>query len=424
MTVVAGVVAATLCVVLVVNRAWPCPFSEGELRVLRSLSLHAGAPAPRPDPSNKHADDPRAAALGALLFHDHRLSGNGKISCATCHVPRHGFADGRTVAQGLAVGRRNTPSIVAASHAPWLFWDGRRDSQWAQALVPLEGAAEHGITRTEVARVVLAYHRVAFEAVFGPVARARTVLDSSGPAGPFGSGPAREAWAALPAAERAAIDGVFANVGKALAAYQRRLTFTPARFDRYVAQLARGNRLVASLLLSADEIEGLRLFVGKGQCTSCHAGPLLTNHDFFALGVPAGGTGDDGGRADAFQSVRDDAFNCLGPHSDARPADCGELSFMSGDRLAFWRTFKTPSLRNVALTAPYMHAGQFRTLDQVVDHYARAPRPQFPAHSDILPRAFTAAERRAVVAFLGTLSAPIDDPLGTALRREATRALR
>lgn len=415
---VAGVVAAVACAALVVNSVWPCPFSDDELRVLRSLSLHTRPPAPRPDPSNRHADDPRAALLGARLFHDPRLSGNGKISCATCHVPRYGFADGRAVAQGMGVGRRNTPSIVAAAHAQWLFWDGRRDSQWAQALVPLEGAVEHGITRTEVARVILRHHRAEFEAVFGAVTRAPDILGSSGAAGPFGSEVERLAWAALPAADRAAIDGVFANVGKALAAYQRRLTFRPARFDRYVAQLARGNRLLAALSLSREEVEGVRLFVGKGQCTLCHAGALLTNHDFFTLGLPSGGgAGDDGGRADAFRSVRDDPFNCLGPHSDAAPADCGELTFMSDDRLAFWRTFKTPSLRNVALTAPYMHDGRFQTLEQVVDHYARAPRPPFPAHSDILPRAFTAAERRAVAAFLGTLSAPIDDPVGAEFRR-------
>lgn len=409
--IVAAVAALAICGLLVANRMWPTPFSPAEVDVLRSLSLSAAPLPPRPDPSNRYADDPRAAALGAQLFRDARLSASGRISCATCHVPAYAFSDGRTVARGAAVGRRNTPSVVGGAHAAWLFWDGRRDSLWAQALVPLEGAAEHDTTRSDVAKVVLSHYRAPFEAVFGPIARSAALLAVPGPASPVGSAAAQSAWAALPEPDRLVIDRTFANVGKALAAYQRRLAFTPARFDRYVEQLARGNRLLATLILTDDEQRGLRLFIGKGQCVLCHSGPLLTNHDFFALGLPHAPADDDGGRGDAFESVRGDVFNCLGPHSDAAPADCRELSFMSGDRLAFWRSYKTPSLRNVALTAPYMHGGQFRTLDEVVQHYSVAPRPRFPEHSDVPPRAFTPDERKAVVAFLGTLTAPIDDPV-------------
>ena len=399
-----------ICSTLVVNRLWPCPFSTEELHLISALALPATPAPPRADPSNRYAEDPAAAALVSRLFRDPRLSANGQIACSTCHVPRYAFTDGRALAKGMEVGRRNTPSVVAASHGAWFFWDGRRDSQWAQALVPLEGAAEHGSTRTEVARIVLTHYRSEFEAVFGPVPNAAALLGIRGPAGPLGGPPARLAWSALSAPDRTAIDALFANVGKALAAYQRRLTFTPARFDRYVDQLTRGNRLLAARLLSDDEVAGLRLFVGKGRCTLCHSGPLLTNHDFFALGLPSA-TVEDGGRADGFQSVREDRFNCLGRHSDARPADCGELTFMSSDRLAFWRAFKTPSLRNVAITAPYMHAGQLQTLEQVVRHYSVAPRPAFPEHSDVPPRAFSAGEEKALVAFLGTLTAPIDDPV-------------
>ena len=392
------------------NRAWPSPFSADELRALRSLSLLTAPVGPRRDPSNRFADDPRAAAFGARLFRDVRLSANGRIACATCHQPARAFTDGLPLAQGVGRGTRNTPSIVAAAAGSWYFWDGRRDSQWAQALVPLEGAAEHAAPRGAVAAVIARHYRPEFEAIFGPLPRADRISNLGTPAGPLGNSAAQAAWVALAPEDRAAIDRVFANVGKALAAYERRLSFLSGRFDRYVDQLTRGNRFLASRLLSGEEIAGLRLFIGRGQCTLCHAGPLFTNHEFFTLGLPFGTPGPDPGRAVTFAAVRGDPFNCLGPHSDAGPGDCRELRFMSDDRFGFLTTFKTPSLRNVAVTAPYMHAGQFERLDQVLEHYSSAPRPPFPEHTDILPRHFSNEERRAIAAFLKTLTSLVDDP--------------
>src|SRR6185503_13809323 len=187
-------------------------------------------------------------------------------------------------------------------------------------------------------------------------------------------------------------------------------TYRPSRFDRYVDQLSKGNRLFARLLMSNQEVAGLRLFVGRGQCTLCHSGPLLTNQEFFTLALPFGQPGPDQGRAAAFDAVEKDPFNCLGAHSDAGPSDCRELRFMSRDRLGFLAAFKTPSLRNVALTAPYMHAGQFASLEEVLGHYSDAPTPAFPEHSDIVPRRFSGGEKRALAAFLATLTSPIDDP--------------
>ena len=107
--------------------------------------------------------------------------------------------------------------------------------------------------------------------------------------------------------------------------------------------------------------------------------------------------------------MREDPFNCRGRYSDAKPDECVELRFWADDELAFLANFKTPSLRNVAVTAPYMHAGQFPDLDRVVDHYDRAPRVSFPEHTDIQPLGLSAEERRQLVAFLGTLSSEIRD---------------
>jgi cytochrome c peroxidase len=395
---------------VVLDRVWPCPFSPDEIRTLRTMSLLSTEVRPLADPSNRFADHPRAAALGSRLFRDARLSGNGQVSCTTCHQPERAFTDGVPLARGTATGTRNTPSVVPAAASRWYFWDGRRDSQWSQALVPLEGAAEHGGTRGAIAQLIVRHYRVEFEAVFGPIPRADRIAALAGPAGPLGSPAARAAWEALEEADRAAIDGVFADAAKALAAYQRRLRFEPSPFDRYVEALARGNRLVASGILSEEQIGGLRLFIGRGQCTLCHRGPLLTSHEFFTLALPFGEPGPDQGRAGAFAAVRGDPFNCAGAHSDARPDDCRELRFMSSDQLGFLAAFKTPSLRNVSRTAPYMHAGQLATLDKVIAHYSDAPTPPFPEHTDILPRRFSARERAQLVAFLFTLDSPVNDP--------------
>ena len=99
-------------------------------------------PPPRPDPTNRVADDPRAAALGASLFEDAGLSRDGATSCATCHQPDRTFTDGKRVATAVAAGTRNTPSLLSAPWQTWYFWDGRADSAWAQATGPIRNPIE------------------------------------------------------------------------------------------------------------------------------------------------------------------------------------------------------------------------------------------------------------------------------------------
>jgi cytochrome c peroxidase len=341
---------------------------------LSSLSLRELGPAPA-DPTNRVADDPRAAKFGRTLFFDTRLSANGQVSCATCHNPEKEFQDGIPLAKGVGVTDRRTMPIAGMAHSPFLFWDGRKDSLWAQALGPLESPVEHGGSREQYAKVIAAHYRTEYEAIFGPMPALSTRDEAT---------------------------AVFVSIGKAIAAYERTIQYTPSRFDRYVDALQDTGR-TPSGVLSSDEVAGLRLFTGKASCVNCHNGPLLTNNEFHNTGVPARvGVPVDNGRLAGANAVLRDEFNCRSRWSDAG-SKCAELEFLvTGDHV-LERAFKVPSLRNVADRAPYMHAGQFSTLSEVVDHYNRAP--EAPAgHSELEPLRLSAQERRQIEAFLRSLS--------------------
>src|SRR5688572_4180531 len=127
-------------------------WSKEELDQLRSLSISSLEPLP-PDPSNRVADDARAAEFGQRLFFDKRLSSNGEVSCASCHLPGKVFQDGTPLAKGVGTTDRRTMSVIGTARSPWQFWDGRKDSQWAQALGPLESPVEHGGDRTQYAHI-------------------------------------------------------------------------------------------------------------------------------------------------------------------------------------------------------------------------------------------------------------------------------
>ena len=126
---------------------------QPEREAIASLWLGSLPPLP-PSPGNPVADDPRAVALGHRLFFDPRFSANGATACASCHRPEHHFKDDAARSRGIGLTARKSMSVVGAAYSPWLFWDGRRDSLWSQALEPLEDPLEHGTTRVEVARAL------------------------------------------------------------------------------------------------------------------------------------------------------------------------------------------------------------------------------------------------------------------------------
>ena len=400
-----GLVAGLLCIIglsAAPRDAW----SAEEIATLQSLSLSSLPPLP-PDPSNAVVDDPRAAELGHRLFFDTRLSGNGEVACASCHLPELAFTDGRPLAQGVGTTDRKSMTIIGTAYSPWLFWDGRADSQWSQALGPLENPVEHGGDRTMHALVIARHYAAEYQAIFGALPDLSHLPPS---AGPVADETASEAWQEMTPEDQEAVTRIFVDIGKAIAAYERRILPGTSRFDRFVEALVRGDTDVAAQHLDSEEIAGLRLYIGKAGCTDCHNGPLFTNNDFHNTGVPARpNLPADGGRALGARQVLEDPFNCLGPHSDADPEDCPELRFLKSDGHELERAFKPPTLRNVAAAAPYMHAGQFATLEDVLHHYNAAPTAP-SGHSELEPLGLSRAELEQLEAFLRSLSAPLAAP--------------
>lgn len=382
--IAALVVAATL-----LGGAQDLPKAGGWLddatarRVARNPPLGA-VPA---DPTNRYADSPAAAALGHRLFFDQRLSASGAVSCATCHDPARSFSDPRPLSVGEGTGPRHSMTVLNAAHQRWLTWDGRADTLWGQAVQPFETRHEMGTTRAQVLGVV----------------RADPVL--------------REAWRAafaadVPAADAApaAIDAAFAQVGKAIAAYERRLTGGVSAYDRWWRRRAAGDA-GADAELSEPERRGLVLFFGKANCFQCHHGALFSDGEFHNIGMPPrdGGMPTDAGRYAAVERVRDDPFNAAGPHSDDRTGTQARISRSLVNSPDRWGEFRTPSLRNAAVTAPYMHAGQKATLAEVVRFYSTLEgATQLDHHRESVLRRLdlSAQEEADLVAFLGALTGP------------------
>ncbi len=389
------------------------PWTSAELAVLASLSPIGTPPA---QVSNRVADKPGTAELGQRLFFDTGLSANGQVACATCHIPDRYFTDGRKLARGIGDAGRHAPTLIGAAWAPFLFWDGRKDSLWAQALGPLEASVEHGISRMGLLHRIAGNHRDAWSATFGPLPdlsdgsrfppQARPV-----PAEP--KHPHHVAWQAMSEADRTLVNRLAADAGKAIGAYERKLLPQPAPFDRYVAALKAGDATGAGALGDSAR-RGLRMFIGRGQCVACHNGPMFSDQEFHNLGLPraAGTSGVDLGRTLGADAVRKDTFRCDGDFSDVpehqRAEACAELHFLNPRFTDFQGAFKTPTLRNVSKTAPYMHDGSQATLQDVVGFYRQEGKEPLIGHRDLLldqvARDLPVAD---MVAFLESLTGPL-----------------
>jgi cytochrome c peroxidase len=363
-------------------------FSSEELDEIAQLSP-ADIPAPD-DPTNAVADDPEAARLGQFLFFDRRLSGDGEHSCASCHVPDHGFADPARLSEAVGTTRRHTPSLLNVAYNRWYFWDGRADTLWAQAIQPLEAPHEMATTRLDVIHLVAgdSQLRAAYEEVFGElvdVSDTDRFPESARPVPGQPDHPHHQAWTAMSDADREAINVALTNLTKAIAAYQMRLVSLDSPFDRYVEGLRDGDADKLDALTDSQR-RGLALFIGEAGCTNCHSGAMMTNLEFHNLGFEPRGwlEPEDQGRYGGVEAVINDPFNAAGPYSDAPgSAKAKELAFLAQNLEESRGQFKTPTLRNVELSPPYMHGGHFETLEEVMRFYSQLDEaPVLVGHRD------------------------------------------
>ncbi len=391
-------------------------FTETEVR--RLLQHSPLGPVP-PDRTNALCDDPRAALLGQRLFFDPRLSAGGSIACATCHQPEKGFADGKPLAEGLGTLTRHVPSLWNVAWQRWYFWDGRVDTLWGQVLQPLEHPLEMGSSRTALARLVAsdARLRAEYTDLLGPLPdeldaaslpeHARPVPDEPGH-------PHARAWEALGAERRAAIELVAVNSAKAIAAYQRRLSSRRSAFDVFAEGLREGDSAKLAALSSSAQ-RGARLFVGQAGCRVCHPGPSFSDAEFhdIGLGPLGGGRRVDSGRYAGIERLLSDPFNSASRYSDAPQGEKADALRRLVRGPQTWGEFKTPSLRNVALSAPYMHQGQLPTLAAVLHYYSTLEGSVPSGHHQetiLVPLGLSAQEQADIEAFLESLTDEGVDP--------------
>ena len=335
-------------------------------------------PKPRADGSNRVLGQATAQAWGASLFFDTRLSANQRLSCASCHQPNRAFQDGLKTAFGRTAGQRNTPGLLDVAQWRWLGWDGAHDSLWSASLTPLLSDGEMQQT------------------VPGLAERVRRTSELA--AG------YREAFGQAPPADDATL---VVDLAKALAAYQATLASPRSAFDAFRDALASGDSARAARYPMAAQ-RGLRIFLGEGRCTVCHAGPLFSNGEFGDIGVPffvPGGV--DPGRYRGLQQLLASPYNRLGTFNDAGATDAGAV----GTRHVIleprhFGEFRVPSLRQLAHTAPFMHNGSLPSIEAVVQHYSQLNEDRLHADGERILRRLNLSDDQAadLAAFLRSLS--------------------
>jgi cytochrome c peroxidase len=307
-------------------------------------------------------------ALGRKLYFDTRLSKDGTLACATCHDVSRGFTDHRSVSEGIGdhLGKRSAPTTMNAALLQSQFWDGRAPSLEEQAKLPILNPIEMG--HPDAASAMAAVNTDhSYQGLF------------------------QKAYGRAPN---------YDDLGRAIASFERTLIFLDAPFDRFAA----GD----GTALSAGAQRGLALFNGKARCVSCHminsSNPLGTDNRFHNIGVSA--------RRQNFEALAAQALGILNQNNNtealdklAIQTDMSELGrFLVSRQREDIGSFKTEQLRNVGLTAPYMHDGSLHTLWDVMDHYNKGGETNAYLDGGIEPLNLSENEINDVVAFLFALT--------------------
>ena len=356
------------------NTLTPLLISTALLLFLSSVMAKAPLGLPEVTIPLNNQQSPAKKALGKRLFFDTRLSADGTISCASCHKPELALTDGFTTAIGIKgqTGARNTPTAMNAVYYTSFFVDGRADSLETQALGPLTNPIEHGLRDYQSILKLL-----------------QTDI--------------KYAWLVKQAFDIEPDQVSKQHIGLAIASYERTLISADTLFDRFLY----GEDDQA---LSASAQRGLRVFQRKGNCANCHEitlhHALFTDNRFYNLGV-------------GFDKIKPKFMEFLEAY---KKADTGEKInplevYNSQQQSEFGRyavtgvitdigRFKTPTLRNIVLTAPYMHDGSQKTLEEVVEYYNKGGDKNPFLDPAIFPLELTDQEKKDLVEFLKALTSP------------------
>jgi cytochrome c peroxidase len=426
-------------------------------QAMSALSAHSPSttlPAPPVDASNRFADTPAAAVLGQKLFFDPGFSGmllesdndnthggvglqgqTGKVSCASCHLPASGFVDTRSANKQLSLAAgwtmRRTPSILDVGQARLLMWDGRFDSLQRQVLSVMESPLEGNSSRLFLAQEIARRYADAYQAVFGTDPRvvlgagypqptaaqtgcqlllnSSTTPDDTCSAGTRRGVPGAADYDALSPEQQRIITTIAINAGKAIAAYERLLSCGTSRFDTFM----HGDKTA----LSESEQRGAALFVGKAKCADCHSGPFFSDQKFHNVGMfPALVSAafirkDDRGAEKGLAQVLADPLNVQGTFSDGND---GRLPSSIAPQML--GAFRTPMLRCSSQRPSFMHSGQLRTIEEVIDFFnigghkqpgvTPAPIVGFLGETEILPLGLAEQEKSDLAAFIRALDGP------------------
>jgi cytochrome c peroxidase len=312
--------------------------------------LQATGPVPIP---KENPQTPEKIELGRLLFFDRRLSGDGTMSCATCHIPEMGFSDTQALSLAYPTTKswRNTQTLINIAFAKALFHDGRVSSLEEQAGHPVLSPFEMNRNLDyveEVLRSVPAYVTL-FRKTFGNE------------------------------------DITKEQMAMALAAFQRTLISRNAPLDKHL----KGDKQT----LSADAQKGLEIFRGKGRCTECHHGVNLSDDRFYALNVPENpGFVDDPMVAATRRFVAK-----INGYKEFKTLDVDPGRYLVTKDKKDWRAFRTPTLRDITRHGPYMHNGIYATLEEVIDFFDRGGGEK---NSVLKPLGLSPEEKRQLKVFL------------------------
>ena len=423
----------------------------------------------------------KIAKFGKLLFFDPRLSSNSEIACASCHQPAFAFSEPKPVASGIDSINRNTPPLINLAQNSWFFWDGRSDSLASQAFGPLFHPKEMGLTPVSFVKKVGALFLKEYEQTFGkfPNVIAKIPEDGlfhiHGEKRPISIEQAAYGLATVssftllddilsraldqkiaPAAllarmslERTVklnefknkepitahnlttyqleqLELVLLNSALALEQYQKGLIAKQSPFDNFLRNVKSTRDIQTSLTteFGPEELDGLKIFVGQGNCTLCHSGNNFTDQGFHNIGLGLNETVDleelPIGRAQGVVDVLSSNYNCNSNQLKKRrkalgipnqSEGCKELNYLAIDNRELVGAFKTPTLRNVELTAPYMHDGRMQTLEEVIEHYDTLNVRTNIGHREesLKPLGISKKRKIKLIAFLRSLTSPIKD---------------